>query len=176
MCGLKVACPWHVVKLGWTPETSLIWSPNLIILKTHNGGPEKKNKHSTPSASLFWGSSTVICSLWKTNPFLGFNFHSICLLINLKHPATLDWCWDILSFYLTNDGEMFRYVCLIWISMEGRAYYSLFFSLAVIIKINGEVECTLAKQLRAAWSSQDSWKGLLSCSFPEWRSFLQLCT
>lgn len=30
-----------------------------------------------------------------------------------------------------------------------------------MIKINGEVECMLAKQLRAAWSSRNSWKGLI---------------
>lgn len=62
VCRLKVACPWCVVKLGWAPETSIIWSPTHIILKTHNGGPEKKNKHSIPSASLL---NIIGCNLFS---------------------------------------------------------------------------------------------------------------
>lgn len=52
LCGLKVVCPWCFVKLGWAPGTSIILSPTHIILKTHNGGLEKKNKHGIPSVSL----------------------------------------------------------------------------------------------------------------------------
>lgn len=52
LCGLKVACPWCFVKLGWVPGTSLILSLARIILETQNGGPRKKNKHGIPASIL----------------------------------------------------------------------------------------------------------------------------